>query len=141
MSEFTTELIVEQIGETQYYILLEGFEYHVGEYPSDEIITVPKGFITDFASVPKCFHWIIPPRGRYGKAAVIHDYCYFSACYSKLRSDQIFLEGMEVLNVPKWKRNIMYYAVVFFGWYGWYKARTGQSQKFKEDILKEHYKN
>ena len=141
MSQFTTKLVIEKLGNTKYYISLEGFEYHVGDYPSDEIITVPKGFITDFASVPDCLHWILPPNGKYGKAAVIHDYCYFSACYSKLKSDKIFLEGMEVLGVAKWKRDIMYYAVVLFGWYGWHQARIGQSKKFKDDLLEEHYKS
>ena len=77
MSQFTTELVVEQIGDSKYYRLLEGFEYHVGEYPSNEVIVVPKGFITDFASSPKILWPILPPRGEYGKAAVIHDYCYF----------------------------------------------------------------
>jgi len=129
MSEFTTELVTEQIGNSKFYRLLEGFEYHVGDYPSDEIIVVPKGFVTDFASTPTFLHWLIPPNGKYGKASVIHDYCYETACYPKLRSDQIFLEGMEVLEVPKWKRESMYYGVVVFGWGAWYKHRLGISFK------------
>jgi len=39
MSQFTTELVVEKI-DNRYWKLLEGFEYHVGEYPSKEIIKV-----------------------------------------------------------------------------------------------------
>lgn len=122
MSQFTTELRVKQLDE-RWYELLEGFEYHVGEYPSEEIITVPAGFITDFASVPKIFHGIIKPTGKHGKAAVIHDYCYATAIYGKVKSDLIFLEAMKVLNVSVWKRNIMYTAVVLFGFAAWYKHR------------------
>jgi len=122
MSQFTTKLIVEPIGKG-FWELQAGFEYHVGEYPSDEIIVVPKGFITNFASIPRIFWPILDPVGEHGKAAVIHDYCYATACYSKSRSDEIFLEGMEVLNVEQWKREVMYKAVVYFGWWAWSKHR------------------
>ena len=59
---------------------------------------------------------------------MIHDYCYSTACYKRLRSDSIFLEGMEVLNVKKWKRVAMYYAVVMFGWGAWYKHRRRENK-------------
>jgi hypothetical protein len=123
MSQFTTELKVRQMGNTKYYVLLEGFEYHVGEYPSDEVIMVPAGFVTDFASFPRILWPIFPPNGKYGKAAVIHDYCYKTACYSKSRSDKIFLEGMEVLGVVEWKRKLIYNGVVYLGWFAWFKHR------------------
>jgi len=122
MSQFTTELVVKQLNE-RWWVLKEGFEYHVGEYPSKEIIIVPAGFITDFASVPKIFWGIIKPTGKHGKAAVIHDYCYATAIYSKFRSDQIFLEAMTVLGVEPWKRNVMFHAVVCFGFFAWIKRR------------------
>ena len=122
MSQFTSKLNVEQI-DKKYWILTEGFEYHVGEYPSNEIITVPVGFITDFASIPKIFWPIIDPIGKHGKAAVIHDYCYATACYSRLKSDAIFSEGMKVLDVEEWKREVMYGGVVVFGWWAWHKHR------------------
>jgi len=136
MSEFTTELKVDQLGDSKYYILTEGFEYHVGDYPSDEVIVVPAGFITDFASSPKFLHWLIPPKGKYGKACVIHDFCYFTGYDTKFRCDSIFLEGMEVLEVPKWKRETMYYGVVVFGWYGWFEGRSGRAHAKKEELKK-----
>ena len=30
---------------------------------------------------------------------------------------------MEVLEVEKWKREVMFYGVVIFGWPAWYKHR------------------
>lgn len=127
MSQFTTKLEVAPIGKNKWE-LLKGFEYHVGYLGSDERIIVPAGFITDFASVPKLFWPIIDPIGKHGKAAVIHDYCYYTACYQRIRSDQIFLEGMEVLNVEEWKRQAMFHAVVCFGWWAWYKHRRREAQ-------------
>ncbi|EBD3311064.1 DUF1353 domain-containing protein, partial [Salmonella enterica] len=34
---------------------------------------------------------------------------------TKKEADLIFLDGMTVLDVPKWKRTIMYWAVRLFG--------------------------
>lgn len=53
-------------------------------------IRVPKGFITDFASVPRILHSVLPKTGKYGKAAVLHDYLYRTALqnvrlFSRLR--------------------------------------------------------
>jgi len=127
MSQFTTKLNVEPLGKNKWK-LTDGFEYHVGSYPSEEIIKVPTGFVTDFASVPRVFWPIIDPVGKHGKAAVIHDYCYATACYSRPRSDYIFWEGMKVLDVDEWKREVMYKAVVWFGWWAWFKHRRRESR-------------
>lgn len=43
---------------------------------SEPIIRVPAGFVTDFASIPRAFWVVLPPTGKYGKAAVVHDYLY-----------------------------------------------------------------
>jgi hypothetical protein len=37
-------------------------------------ITVPAGFVTDGASTPVAFWWLIPPFKRTKRAAVVHDY-------------------------------------------------------------------
>lgn len=118
MTQFTTPLYVEFTGKER-WILLEGFEYHVGCYPSDEIIKVPSGFDTDFASIPRIFWSILHPTGLYGKAAVIHDYTYRHRLYSRKKCDDIFLEGMKVLGVDSWKCFVIYWAVRLFAWYKW----------------------
>ncbi|EOB5139186.1 DUF1353 domain-containing protein, partial [Salmonella enterica] len=58
---------------------------------------------------------LLPPDGKYAKAAIIHDYMYDNALRTKKEADRIFLDGMIVLGVPKWKRMIMYWAVRWFG--------------------------
>ena len=128
MSQFTSDLIVKPIGHNRWE-LVEGFIYHIGSYPSENIIEVPPGFITDFASIPRIFWNILPPYGKYGKAAVIHDFCYATAAYEREACDIIFLEGMKVLGVSYCKRQTMYIAVSLFGWYAWNQHR-------KNEILK-----
>jgi hypothetical protein len=95
--------------------LLAPFEFHVGDYPSDEVIRVPAGFVTDLASVPRVLWSILPPHGRYAKAAIVHDYLYVHAIRNKAYADKVFLEAMEVLGVPTLKRKAMYLAVRLFG--------------------------
>ena len=125
MSQFTTPLDNRYI-DGKNWLLLSPFEYHIGTYPAkfeSDIIRVPAEFIHDFASIPKLFHFILPPTGPYAKAAVIHDYLYRIQTYCRKRADIIFLEGMEVLKVPKWKRVVIYRAVRLFGWNAWRKRK------------------
>lgn len=123
MSSFTTPLIVEPINSKEWE-LKEEFEYHIGYKDSDFFIRVPAGFVTDFATVPRIFWWLLPPWGKYGKACVVHDYmCMYKYIYRRTpngvvkmnipraKADKIFLEAMEVLKVNKPTRLVMYYAV------------------------------
>jgi hypothetical protein len=66
---FHTPLDLEVADDGRQYRLLTAFQYD----SSLTTITVPAGFVTDFASVPKLFWNLLPPTGRYGKAAVVHD--------------------------------------------------------------------
>jgi len=124
-SSFVTPLIVSPVLEKAWRVV-EPFSYHVGNYPSEETINVPSGFMTDFASVPRIFWSILPPYWTYGKAAVIHDYLYITQGhgYTRKRADQLFREGMEVLGVKAWKRFVMYWFVRVFGTIPWYKRRV-----------------
>lgn len=115
MSSFTTPAQLEPLSNDTWKVLSE-FDYCVGtvENPTD-IIKVPAGFITDLASIPRIFWNILPPFGEYTKASIIHDYMYTTHCRPKEVADKIFLEAMEVLGVASWRRNLMYYAVKYFG--------------------------
>lgn len=114
MSQFTTPLQVEVIGDYQFKTIAS-FIYYVGREGSEEYITVKSGFVTDFASVPRVFWSVLPPHGKYAKAAVLHDWLYTNAIESKRYADDVFNEAMKVLEVPTWKRVVMYQAVRLFG--------------------------
>ena len=125
MSNFTKEIIVALIPGGRKVRLVESFSYYVGktDYLTDHgiVITVPVGFVSDGASIPR-FAWPIigsPLTGKYRAAAIIHDYCYFMQMFSREISDKIFLEAMKVLKVSKWKRYIIYWAVRLFGCLAW----------------------
>ncbi|EDQ6553546.1 DUF1353 domain-containing protein [Salmonella enterica subsp. enterica] len=120
MSKFTTPAILEMLGHYNWRVH-EPFEFYLSDDNSD-IISVPAGFVTDLASVPRIFWALLPPDGKYAKAAIIHDYLYDNALRTKKEADKIFLDGMTVLGVPKWKCTLMYWAVRLFG-RGMYEKR------------------
>ena len=116
MTGFKDPLILIACDDGINWIVYHEFRYTTGE---GEVIYVPAGFRTDFASIPR-FLWRIigpPATGKYRKAAVIHDWLYRTEGlpYSKLRSDEIFLEAMKHSGVEAWRRTAIYQGVNWFG--------------------------
>lgn len=126
MSTFTTNFRGELIAKNK-WMTIEPFEYHITSYPSDEVITVPIGFETDFASIPRIFWPLISPIDNHAKAAVIHDFCYYHGLYNRKVSDQIFREALRVLKVKPWKVSVMYRVLRLFGWYRWWTLRKKEA--------------
>ena len=121
MSSFTTPLRFEEI-DVQKWKILENFIFYRGSINDNDVYLVPRGFITDGASVPRQLWSIMPPVGaKYSKAAVIHDMLYATEMVTRAEADKIFLEAMKVLKVSKWKRWSMYLAVRAAGWRVWQK--------------------
>lgn len=72
-------------------------------------ISVPKGFVTDFASVPRLpiMYWLA--GGKANKAAVVHDFLYRQGSgVSRADADSVFVEAMEVTGQPAWRRALMW---------------------------------
>jgi len=134
MSSFTENLTVTK--QKHGWKVWRKFTYYVKEKGGEEI-TVPLGFETDFASVPRLFWIIIPPDGIYTQAAVLHDYLYSKAGklinknYTRRESDGIFLQAMQILGVSWWRRVTMHRAVRGFGWKPWNRVCSAALQKQK----------
>jgi hypothetical protein len=62
-------------------------------------VDVPRGFVTDFASIPRIFWSFLPPDGEYAYAAVLHDYLYWMQSREREESDEILKFAMEGLKV------------------------------------------
>lgn len=111
---FLDPLILEYVDGHTWKVIRE-FDYHT-DVRMVWVVKVPVGFFTDFASVPKLLWNLMPPTGRYGKAAVVHDYLYRTVgIATKNEADEIFLEAMKALGVSAVLRYAMYYGVRFFG--------------------------
>ncbi len=137
MSVFTENLVVSPLPDGRTWVLRKDFSYDVGKENSGETITVPTGFITDFASVPRLFWMFFPRWGKYGNAAVIHDYLYWKQekKYPRKKADEIFLEGMrDALNVSKIKSGTLYTAVRIGGKSAWNKNKKDKQKGIRKFI-------
>src|SRR5438046_8797712 len=56
---------------------MRDFGYEVGAEGSGDRVDVAIGFQTDFATVPRPLWIVLPKWGRYGNAAVLHDWLYW----------------------------------------------------------------
>jgi len=104
-------------GDSRIFRLTAPFRY----LSSIGIITVPDGFLTDGASVPRIFWNIFSPFGSYFPAALIHDYLYSKASYpawviDRADIDGIFLAAMKDVGVGWLTRRVIYRAVRLGGW-------------------------
>ena len=115
MSSFTSPLVVSPLSDGRRWRLARAFSYHRGSKYSNNYVNVPIGFVTDFASIPWVFWALVPYWGKYGKAAVLHDYIYQTGSRSRKEADAIFYEAMIVGNTRPWKAKLMYLAVRLFG--------------------------
>ena len=91
------------------------------------VVTIPTGFMTDGASIPKVFHNLLGPTGPgWFEAGVLHDFLYSKQSdrhfkVDRATADMLFKEVMFNLGVPWHKREMIYRAVRMFGWRSWKK--------------------
>ena len=80
-------------------------------------LTIPAGFETDLATVPRFMWWAFPPSGDYNLAAIVHDYLLVHRRpeISKKFCDEVFREIMHLTGVYCVERCLMYWAVRWFG--------------------------
>jgi len=120
MSLFTKPLVVTPYSDGKTWRLTEEFGYAIGSVNSDRTVDVPVGFSTDFASVPRLLWIVLPKWGKYGNAAVIHDFLYYDQSTTRLEADRIFVEAMMVLKVPFWQRYCLFTGVRIGGKWAWW---------------------
>lgn len=128
-TEFSAPLLIQydekasQILGADHWRIASGFRFYVNHAESGEWVNVPAGYLTDGASVPRVFWSMIPPWGKYGQAAVVHDILceYLSitkdgAPYRITREecDNLLLEAMTALEVPYITRHAIHKAVSLY---------------------------
>lgn len=134
MSSFTDPLNVQQIANSDSWMLLRDLRYYI-DTPEGEAVHAKEGFVTDFASIPQLFWSVIGhPAGRYAAAAVVHDHLYrihtIQTVDGKLRickraeADRIFSQAMAVLGVASWRRKAMWAAVRVGGYSAYRRGKT-----------------
>jgi hypothetical protein len=79
---------------------------------------VPIGYVTDLASVPRLFRFIVPvANAKNRRAAVVHDYlCTHPEGIVKdqKQADMVFREALSVVGVGRFRSAALYYPVRTF---------------------------
>ena len=130
MSRYTDILEVSPLADGVTWVLRKEFGYDIGQEGSGDTIDVPLGFMTDFASIPRIFRFLVSKWGKHGNAAVLHDYCYWSQNRSREESDRILKEAMEVSKTKAWRVFLIYWAVRLGGAFAWSSNQARRVNKF-----------
>jgi hypothetical protein len=91
-----------------------------GASPSTTL-TVPRGFVTDLASIPPLFFTYLRPDGEYASAAIVHDYLYWAQITTREYADACIKKAMQDLEVRPDKIDVIYEGVRRFGQNAWNK--------------------
>lgn len=109
---FLNKLKVEKIDNDRWKLVANlKYQTHDGE-----LIIVPKGFITNFASVPRIPLAFLLAGDVADAPSVIHDYLYSRKVaathyYTRADADRIFREAMEDDGIWLWRRWLMWTGV------------------------------
>lgn len=136
MSGFLNPIRAEDLLDGYHRKLLEDVVYHVGGPDSKDEIRVPAGFEWDGGSVPRIFWNLVDPWGSASKAYLLHDYLYATQDRSRLVSDAILMEAMEVLGVGLIKRKLIYRGVRLGGWVAYNKHRKERIRRALQETAR-----
>lgn len=155
-TNFDAELMISHDVEASkvlgrdYYKVNKSFRFYRSKEETDVWAYVPAGFLTDGASVPRPFWWLIPPWGNYGQASVLHDIlCETGTMFrdelpyeiTRKEADYIFLDAMKAAGVNWFIRNTMFYGVRGWGMLGWKtnQKRLAAKRQLEGEYMREFY--
>ena len=107
----------EAFADGRNFVLVAPMSYTI--LNTGQTITIPAGFVTDWASTPRIIWAVLPPFGTYTKASVIHDYLYWMQYCTREQSDKILLAAMIESNVSAVDQRTIYDGVRVGGQEAW----------------------
>lgn len=111
------------------FMLTAPLNYWTEQLGRSQLLTVPQGFQTDLASIPRGLWNVLPPVGGYDRPAVVHDFLYQHASTSLTRAeaDAVLMEAMAWVGVGWWTRRTIYWGVRLGGWVAWNHYRSQET--------------
>ena len=114
------------------YIVAECYSVSFDLDRRHRTITVPKGMLSDLASVPRAFRWLVGRVGPHLEASIIHDYLYIAwqrqglAPDEHMRrfADRLMLVAMNAAGM-RCKARLIYWAVRLFGCWAFFGKNPG----------------
>lgn len=101
-------------------ILVQDFFF----WHEEKLEMVPKGFVTDLASIPRIFWNITNPMELGDTAPIKHDWRYRNKLGTRKHADDEFLADMTMDKIPAWRRYPAYWMVRLRGGSRWGKEKV-----------------
>ena len=119
MSQFLTRMCLENANDTDdgQYIVMAPLVYESDV--AKQTFTVPVGFKTDLASVPRMPIIFMLTGDTSSQAACLHDYLYTTHPVDRKTADAVLREASAVTEVPWWRRQLMWLGVRIGGGSHW----------------------
>lgn len=109
---------VRPFGNNKAWITVEDMIYRIGK--TNHEIIVPRGFVTDFASIPQPLWSLgLSPHDQYSRAAVVHDFLYWSQGCTREQADRLMVIAMKESAVGSFDEIAVYTSVAAFGESAW----------------------
>lgn len=100
-----------------------------------ELIQVPAGFVTDFASVPRVPIAYLLTANCGHEAAVLHDWAYTTHFIDRSKADSLFAEALKAGGEPDWRSGLMWLGVRVGGSGPWDSAGQRQAEHVAQAIV------
>ena len=115
-------------GDGTNFMLVDQLFYEIKR--TGKTITVPAGFVTDFASVPWYARSLISVLGRHSIPAIVHDYLYWEQRCTRDQADDILREAMSEYS-SSWRDQIAVdYAVKYGAQSAWDQNKADRKKGY-----------
>lgn len=119
-----------------FWYLSRGIDWSPDPGQSLPAVSVPPGFVTDFASIPRALWTALPRDGDYVWAAVVHDHLYWFQTTTKDIADDVLKAAMIDFKIPTLDRTAIYQGVHLGGSSAW-NENARLRQNGEKRILKQ----
>jgi hypothetical protein len=119
-----TSVDFRPFSDARNWIVKEPLIYRVGI--SKDSVVIPRGFVTDFASIPPALQSLIQQNGPSLLPAVVHDFLYWTGTCTRRQADQLLKLAMIENHVPPIQQTAIYNAVRAAGSFAWDDNRQEQ---------------
>jgi len=126
---------------TKYFVITKEYIFLLIIYGKKYTIKVPKGFVTDFGSIPPMFFFF--DKSGY-ISYILHDYLYsliwkivninWELDYNQMLADEILTEWLKEEWMNETWRNLVSIWLTIWGKYN-YKKRNGEISKIKKTLI------
>jgi hypothetical protein len=120
MIKMDAPIVMQHPRDVGNWILASAWLYRDGNTERE----IPRGFVFDFASVPKLFWNIISPTELGDKGPLEHDWEYRNGIGPRRKADKRLMAYMEKRGIKWWKRQAAYQLVRAWGWRSWNSGKV-----------------